>query len=101
MAIERWLNVGLGDTQYVVDLSVNFEELPADTTRESDESVIYTLVMESQVHVPANHHLIHALNIFPGANFCKRAPQSQSLAKKFVSVHSCSLGGKPVDIEVE
>lgn len=101
MAIERWLNIGLGQTQYVVDLSKNFEVLPADVATKSDESVLYTLVMEPQVHVPSYHRLIHILNMFPVASFSKRASQSQSPAEKSVSVNCCTLGGKPVDIKVE
>jgi hypothetical protein len=49
MAIERWLHAGPEETQYVINMSENFEELPVDTTKESDKNAIYTLAMESQV----------------------------------------------------
>jgi hypothetical protein len=72
MEIERWLDFDLYGTQYVIDLAVNFELLQTDVTTKSEESTVYSLVMESQVHVV--YSMFHTcsqeanLNVFLGAH---------------------------------
>jgi hypothetical protein len=49
MAVQHWLYFGLQGTQRVVDLDINFEPLISNN---SDEDVVYTLAVESQVRLP-------------------------------------------------